>query len=90
MLTLTPVLDADCLIKILRGENHEVLEFTGNPFAYLSRGDLLPWEINKHQSFYEVEIRPLFESIGLDPDDLEALKKKYCTDRPASPDAILN
>ena len=62
----------------------------GSPFAYLKRGDLLSWEISKARNFYGPEIKPLFESIGLNIELLQEYKDKYCSDLARSGDASLN
>jgi hypothetical protein len=85
-----PPLDGDCLIKILRGEGHDVDDLEGSPFAYLKRGDLLPWEIAENSIFYGPEIEPIFRSIGLKIELLQAYKDKYCSDPPEKHDPSLN
>jgi hypothetical protein len=90
MLVPAPLLDGDCLIKILRGEGHEVVEVPGNPFADLIRGDLLPWEINRNDQFFEAQIGPLFASIGLDPEKVVAYKERYCGQTPGQAGSVPN
>lgn len=83
-------LSADCLIKILRGEGHEFIVSAGTPFVYLKRGDLLPWEISSNSILYGPELEPLFNSIGLKIELLQAYKDKYCADPLPSADPMLN
>ena len=90
MLVPFPSLDGDCLIKILRGEGHEVVEFAGNPFGYLRRGDLLPWEINRNEKYYEPQIATLFASVGLNVNRLQSYKDKYCGPHPKAGGERLN
>jgi hypothetical protein len=85
-----PALDGDCLIKILRGEQYPVVIPDGSPFAYLMRGDLLPWEISKTRKFYGPELQPMFESIGLKIELLQTYRDKYCADPGKAPDSVLN
>jgi len=85
-----PILDGDCLIKILRGERYSVVEPEGTPFAYLTRGDLLPWEISKNRKFYGPEIKPLFESVGLKIELLQDYNDKYCSDPADQNGPVLN
>ena len=85
-----PALDADCLIKIQRGEGHELVEAGGTPLLYLLRGDLLPWEIARRSMFYGPEIKAIFESIGLKIESLQEYKEKYCSDLASTPSQVLN
>jgi hypothetical protein len=85
-----PSLDRDCLIKILRGEGHEVKELPGTPFAYLKRGDLLDWEIDPQPQFLGPEIVTMFNTIGLKIELLQAYKDKYCAENPEMQKPMLN
>ena len=67
-----------------------IVEQDGTPFAYLKRGDLMPWEISRNRKFYGPEIKPMFESIGLKIELLQEYKDKYCSDRAHPNRGILN
>jgi hypothetical protein len=81
MLALPPVLSGDCLLKILGGLHHPIEDDRQLPFAYLIRGDLPPWPISKHLLYFDEQLKPLFESIGLDFSRVEEFKQRYCTDQ---------
>ena len=90
MLALPPVLSGDCLLRILKGLHHPIEEDELLPFAYLIRGDLPPWPISKHVLYYDENLKPLFESIGLDFSKVEELKQRFCVDPSTADGAPLN
>ncbi len=90
MLTPPPVLNGDCLLKILKGLHHPIEEDERLPFAYLVRRDLPPWPISKHALYYDENLKPLFDSIGLDFTKVEELKQQFCANLYTTDGAPLN
>ena len=66
MLVPLPLVDGDCLVKILRGERLTVEIFPQLPgLAYLIRGDSAPWGINLNSLYYQPQIAAVFAVAGL-------------------------
>jgi hypothetical protein len=91
MLVPAPLLDADCLAKILRGHGLELIEF--GPFLVLVRGDASKWPILKHTTFGKTEVQDVFDVAGLDFLRLEEYRTRFCgapADQSPRSDAVLN
>jgi hypothetical protein len=84
MLAPGPWVKWDCIVKILKAESVEVIEFSHLPdlaFA-IPKGDIFwPWPIRKNHASAGPEIESLFLSVGLSMANLQTLQDMHCTDR---------